>query len=156
MKPILGEFNFHTDYTLNQLVWWYGLNPIDEAEHSHVKRLESIVADSINYFKIEHSKSLVFYFISRANIEKANYYLDMLDKTIKDYAGDMYVVYIDTSKTFRAEVKLLEGHRNKAIKLLKEVANNVCKYQPKNYLRMHLNQVASKAGITNTCSTTFL
>jgi serine/threonine protein kinase len=156
MTPILGEFNFHTDYTLNQLVWWYGLNPITEEEHNHVKRLESLVADSINFFKIKQLESLVFYFISRANIEKANYYLELLDKTIKDYAGDMYVVYIDTSKTFRAEVKLLEGHRNIAIKLLKEVANNVCKYQPKNYLRMHLNQVAGKAGITDTCSTTFL
>jgi serine/threonine protein kinase len=156
IKGTAGESNFWTDYTLNQLVWWYGLNPLIEEDKKHIERLESVIADSMNYIKLHQLESLVFYFISRTDIKKTNYYLELLDKTIKDYAGDTYVIHIDRSKTFRAEVKLLEGHRNKAIKLLKEVANNVCKYQPKNYLRMHLNQVAGKAGITDTCSTTFL
>ena len=106
----------------------------------------------MNYFKIQQLETLIFYFINRNDFAKANFYLELLDSTIKDYAGDMYVVHIDRSKTFRAEVELLEGDRFEAIELLKDVANTVCKYQPKNYLRMHLNQVASKAEIVDVCS----
>jgi len=155
VKPILGETNFWTDYTLNQLVWWYGLNPQKKErrkeEKKHVERLESIVTESMNFFKVQQLESLIFYFIKRNNLAKANFYLELLDSIIKDYAGDMYVVHIDRSKTFRAEVKLLEGDRFEAIELLKDVSNTVCEYQPKNYLRMHLNQIVKKAEIVDVC-----
>ncbi len=151
IKPILGETNFWTDYSLNQLVWWYALHPYNEEENKYVERLESLVPESLNYFKIQQLESLIFYFINRNNTEKASHYTEILEQTITDYAGDIYVVHRDTATLYKAEIALLNQDNKKAEELLSSAANKVCTYQPKNYLRMHLNQVSNKAGLGDMC-----
>jgi len=150
-KPILGETNFWTDYSLNQLVWWYALHPHTEEEYKYVERIENIVPSSLNYFKIQQLESLIFYFINRNNTEKASHYTEILEQTITDYAGDIYVVHRDTATLYKAEIALLNQDNKKAEELLSSAANKVCTYQPKNYLRMHLNQVSNKAGLGDMC-----
>jgi hypothetical protein len=122
-----------------------------ENEMVHVKQLESVIDNRINNVRIKYIKILLNYYISRNNFMKVNYYLNLFALALDEYAGDLYVTDVDMLKLYQAEYNIMNNDSAKAKELINSVAKNFCKYQTKNYLRMHLNQVASKAGIRDAC-----
>ena len=147
-----GQNNYYTEYSLSKVVWWFSLSSYNESENEYVIKLENTLDEALNIDMILNVKALLNYYIARNNIEKASYYIELLEKTLQEYAGDIYITDSDMLQLYKADLLLLKGNKEQSIIHIEKASAKFCEFLPKNYLRMHLNQVAKKAGISNVCS----
>ena len=140
----LGTNNFWTEKLLAKLVWWFALQDETPEEKQYVSKLENAFQDNLNYYKIEKLNVLVRYYLNRANVDKATKYIGLLEAALTEYAADIYTVHQDSFAMYQAELAIQLNTPELAREYLSAIADSVCQYHPKNYLRMHLKQVEEK------------